>query len=89
MSDWSGHLTLLDLRRKAVAKTENVSFIVAGESLGCSTLTSLQIQPESQRRWCAVATRGGYAALWNLDSSKVTKIHPEGGGSVNAVAFST
>jgi hypothetical protein len=87
VSDWSGRLTFLDLRRKAVVRTEIVSLIVDGQFLGCSTLASLQVEPESQRR-CAVATRGGYAAVWNPDSSKVIKIHPEGGGSVNAVAFS-
>lgn len=87
VSDWSGNLTLLDLQRKSVVKHENVSWFLDGQSLGCKTLASLEIEPES-RRWFAVATRGGYAALWNPDSSEVVKIHPERGGSVNAVAFS-
>jgi WD40 repeat protein len=87
VSDWSGNLTLLDLHRKAVVKSENVSWMLDGQPLGCQTLASLDLQPELLR-WCAVATRGGYAALWNPDSSEVVKIHPERGGSVNAVAFS-
>jgi WD40 repeat protein len=86
VSDWSGKLTLLDLGRNAIVKSENVSLVVDGQSIGCSTLSSLQIEPESLR-WCAVATRGAYAALWNLETSEVCKIHSED-GPVNAVAFS-
>ena len=85
VSDWSGNISLLDLRGKAIVRSENVSLVVEGQPLGCSALSSLQVEPESLR-WCAVATRGAYAALWNLESSEVRKIHSES-GPVNAVAF--
>jgi WD40 repeat protein len=84
--DWSGDVSLLDLRRKSIVKRENVSWVFEGKRLACMTLSSLQIEPESGRS-CVVATRGAYAALWNLETSEVCKIHPDT-GPVNAVAFS-
>ena len=84
--DWTGTISLLDLSRKSIVKGENVAWVYQGQRLGCMTLSSLQIQPEVGDS-CVVATRGAYAALWNLDSSEVVKIEPYI-GPVNAVVYS-
>jgi WD40 repeat protein len=86
VSDWSGNVSLFDLRRKVIVKSENVSLYVDGQPIGCSTLSSLQVEPDAFCL-CAVATRGAYAALWNLESLEVRKVNSEN-GPVNAVAFS-
>lgn len=84
--DWTGTISLLDLSRKSIVKNENVAWVFQGQRLGCTNLSSLQIQPEEGDS-CVVATRGAYAALWNLESSEVLKIET-GHGPVNAVAYS-
>lgn len=84
--DWTGTISLLDLSRKSIVGSENVAWFLDGEPLGCTNLSSLQIEPETGRS-CVVATRGSYAAVWNLDSSEVLKIEA-GSGPVNAVAYS-
>jgi hypothetical protein len=84
--DWTGTISLIDLPGKSIAKSENVAWFMDGQPLGSTTLSSLQIEPETGRS-CVVATRGAYAALWNLDSSEVLKIEA-GNGPVNSVAYS-
>jgi hypothetical protein len=84
--DGSGTISLLDLSRKSIVKSENVSWVYRGQRLACMTLSSLQVEPEAGRS-CVVATRGSYAALWDLESSEVCKIDSDA-GPVNAMAFS-
>jgi dipeptidyl aminopeptidase/acylaminoacyl peptidase len=84
--DWTGTISLIDLPGKSVVRSENVAWVFQGQPLGCTSLTSLQGHPETTDS-CVVATRGAYAALWDLESSEVRKIET-GGGPVNAVAYS-
>lgn len=84
--DWTGILSLIELVRKSIVKTENVAWESQGQRLGCTNLSALQVEPERGHS-CVVATRGAYAALWNLESSEVIKLHPDT-GPVNAVAYS-
>ena len=84
--DWTGAISLIDLPGKSIVKSENVATFLDGQPIGCTTLSSLQIEPETGRT-CVVATRGAYAALWHLDSSEVLKIEA-GRRPVNAVAYS-
>ncbi len=84
--DWTGTLSLLDLSRKSILKSENVAWVFEGQPLGCTNLTSLRVNPETGDS-CVVATRGAYAAVWDLETSEVLKIET-GDGPVNAVAYS-
>jgi hypothetical protein len=83
VADGTGHLTAVNLRSQEVGPRLFVG-IVGGTA---SNLRSLRRYP-ARPGGVAVATRGGYAALGDLDRQAVAKIHPVQGGTVQAVAVS-
>lgn len=84
VADWTGQLTVVDLIAKRVLDRV---FVGAMEGRACSTLRSLDVTATTPRM-AAAATRGGYAAVYDLDRKRLEKVYPQGGGTVNSVAFS-
>jgi hypothetical protein len=82
VADGSGHVTAIDLRTREVGPR---LFVGAGGEVAYHFRT-LRRHP-ARPGVVAVATRGGHAAVVDLDVLGVTKIHPAQGGTVNAVAF--
>jgi len=83
ITDWSGHIAVFNLTsRKVLART-----YVGVEALSaCQNLQSLCVEP-SESKTAAVATRGGYAVVYDSERHDFQRIHPEQGGTVNSVAF--
>ena len=83
VADGTGNLTAVDLKPQVVGPR-----LFVGVSGGMATnLRSLRSTPA--RPWMvAVATRGAYAAIGDLEQMSVAKIHPVEGGTVQAVAIS-
>jgi hypothetical protein len=84
VADGTGYLTAINLRTQEVGPRLFVG--VEGGAAPCN-LRSLRSHP-ARPRTVAVATRGGYAAVGDLDVLAVAKVHPVQGGTVNAVAVS-
>ncbi len=83
VADGTGNLTAVDLKAQTVGPQLFVG--VAGGT--ATNLRSLRGNPA--RPWMvAVATRGAYAAIGDLEQKSVSKIHPVEGGTVQAVAIS-
>ena len=83
VADGTGHLTVINVRSQEVGPRLFVG-IVGGTA---SNLRSLRRHP-ARPGGVAVATRGAYAAIVEIDSQAVAKIHPVQGGTVQAVAIS-
>lgn len=83
VADGTGNLTAVALKAQAVGPQ-----LFVGVTGGTATnLRSLRSNPT--RPWMlAVATRGAYAAIGDLERMSVAKIHPVEGGTVQAVAIS-
>ena len=90
VSDRTGWLRQLDI---AAGRIRSQLFVGCTDVLGvcilptCIELDSLCIDPASHGS-CAVATRGGYAAVWRIGADTFQRLTPLEGGSVNAVAYS-
>jgi hypothetical protein len=82
VADASGQLTAVALRSQEVGPR---LFVGAVGGQACCNLRSLRRNP-ARPGVVAVATRGGYAAIVDIDRRAVAKIHPVQGGTVNAVA---
>jgi hypothetical protein len=83
VADGTGNVTVINLRSQEVGPRLFVG-IVGGTA---SNLRSLRRHPVLPGV-VAVATRGAYAAIGDLDRQAVAKIHSVQGGTVQAVAFS-
>jgi hypothetical protein len=78
VADWTGQLTVVDvIAKRALDRV----FVGAVEGLACSTLRSLDVTTTTPRM-AAAATRGGYAAVYDLDHKKLEKVYPQKGGTV-------
>jgi hypothetical protein len=84
VADATGQVTVISLTTKGVLSRVFVG--VEGGYTSC-LLRSLRAGPRGSKT-VAVATRGGYAAVVHFGRQVVEKIHPQQGGSVNAVAIS-
>ncbi len=86
ISDWSGFIKVVDTRLKTVQ-----SEIFVGKKImsaqPCSCLSSLCVNP-ANNQFCSVATRCGYAVLWEIGQPHFKSISPNFVGPVNCVAFS-
>jgi hypothetical protein len=84
VADATGHLTVIDLA------TEHILARIFVGGMGgnvCCNLRSLRASPGGLRT-VTVATRGEYAVVVDFDRQVVETVHPEQGGTVNAVALS-
>ncbi len=82
VADATGHLTVIHLTTEHVLARIFVG-VTGGQLTG--NLRSLRAGPRGLN---AVATRGGYAVVVDLDRQVVSKVYPEQGGTVNTVALS-
>ena len=84
VADGTGQVVLVDLPAQEIRARIYVG--VVGGAAACN-LRSLRRHP-ARPGIVAVATRGGYAVVVEVDRQQVAKIHPVQGGTVQAVAFS-
>ncbi len=84
VADGTGQVVLVNLPAQDVRARVYVG--VTGGGASCN-LRSLRRHP-ARPGIVAVATRGGYAVVVEVDRQQVAKIHPVQGGTVQAVAFS-
>jgi hypothetical protein len=84
IGDWSGNLLRATLSPFDVHKTVFVASKV-NEFVVCNTLCSLARNPKDPML-CAVATRGGHAAVWNSRQDQVVRVYPDN-GPANSVAW--
>lgn len=84
VADGTGHLTIIDvIAKRALARV----FVGAMKGHACCNLCSLDVRATTPRM-AAVATRGGYAAIYDLDRKRIKKVHSPQGRTVSSVAFS-
>jgi len=84
VGDWSGTLFWITLAPLAIKNKAFVATRIMGEP-ACTTLASLVLAPANPML-CAVATRGGFAAIWDRENNKVTHIASDS-GPVHSVAW--
>lgn len=85
VGDHSGNLFWVTLTPPAIKKQVFVATKIGNDSLACQNLRSLALAPTAPLL-CAVATRGGHAAVWDIENDNVLRINPEN-GPVNSVAW--